>query len=227
MELKVKFKQSVVDSFRFMRENPDKLEEKPIGMLEQLKDHINSNGQGSANDPNPHEACIAEVFKAHGLLLAPTRNVVPDNDGLYYWYQPGGSQQKGDFLLFWVLGGEKQSDIIVDAKHSNGSMIFLNDGWFWEDTIYVVSYCRNVRRGEWKNECFVSLGQDIPTENDNYIWNLYNDKKKEMNANRKELKPDFLQPYFRFAHQYSCKQFDSEFTASRFVNVVEWLQPTS
>lgn len=227
MELKLRFKKCVIDSLRFMRENPDELEKKPVDMLERLRDHMDSSGQGSANEPKPHEACIAVILEMNDIKLSPQRNRVPVEDGCYFWYQPGGSQQKGDFMLFWVYDGIKQSHITVDAKHSNGCAIYLNDGWFWEDTVYVVSYCRNVRRGEWKNECFIGLGQDIPTEKDNDIWNFYNDKKKEMNTNRKELEPDYLQPYFRFAHQYSCKQFDPDFTASRFVNVLEWLQPTS
>jgi hypothetical protein len=196
-------------------------------MLERLKNHSDSSGQGSANDPTPHEACIAEIFEENEINLAPVRNQVPKENGLHFWYQPGGTQQKGDFLLFWTLDGEKQSSILIDAKHTNGGTFYLNDGWFWDDIIYIVSYCRNVKRGEWVNQCFIGLGQDIPTEKDKEIWDFYNTKKREMNTNRKELEPDYLQPYFRFAHQYSCKQFDSDFTASRFVNVAEWLQPTS
>jgi hypothetical protein len=203
------------------------LEEKPIAMLERLKEHSDSSGQGSANDPTPHEACIAVVLEEHGICLAPHRNVVPAEDGCYFWYQPGGTQQKGDFLLFATAGGQIQHRLVVDAKHTNGSAFHLNDGWFWEGIVYIVSFCRNVRRGEWKNECLIALGQDIPTAKDNEIWETYNEAKKQMNANRKEKQPDFLQPYFRFAHQYSCKQFDQDFMATRFASVLASLGPSS
>lgn len=220
------FSTALIDAFTFMRNNPDSLEEKPMDMLERLKDHSDSSGQGSANDPTPHEACIAVVFENYGIRLAPIRNSVPSEDGYYFWYQPGGTQQKGDFLLFDVSDGKRMKSVLVDAKHTNGNSFYLNDGWFWDGIVYVVSFCRNVRRGVWANECMIALGQDIPTEKDKEIWNSYNDAKKVMNANRKEREPDFLQPYFRFAHQYSCKQFDSEFIATRFASVASSLVPS-
>lgn len=210
-----------------MRTNAATLEGKPMEMLDRLKEHSDSSGQGSANEPKPHEACIAVVFEQSGILLAPTRNVIPPGDGSYFWYQPGGTQQKGDFLLFEVLGGEIRNRLVIDAKHTNGSSFFLNDGWLWDGIVYIVSFCRNVCRGEWRNECLIALGQDIPTEKDSEIWNSYNEAKKTMNAKRKEKQPDFLQPYFRFAHQYSCKQFDADFITSRFTNVLASIPQSS
>jgi len=221
------FKDRITSALTYMRENASRLEEKPLEMLDRLKEHSDSSGQGSANDPTPHEACISVVFEQYGIVLAPMRNVVPTTDGCYFWYQPGGTQQKGDFLIFEVFGGEIRNRLIVDAKHTNGSTFYLNDGWFWEGIVYIVSFCRNVRRGEWKNECLIALGENIPTEKDSEIWNSYNEAKKTMNANRKEKQPDFLQPYFRFAHQYSCKQFDTDFMTSRFTSVIASLPQSS
>lgn len=221
------FTDSVISAFTYMRTNPDCLEEKPMEMLQRLKDHSDSSGQGSANDPTPHEACIAVIFENNGIQLAPVRNTVPSEDGNYFWYQPGGTQQKGDFLLFSVSEGRKNASLLVDAKHTNGNTFYLNDGWFWDGIVYIVSFCKNVRRGVWANDCMIALGQDIPTDKDKEIWTSYNEAKKLMNANRKEREPDFLQPYFRFAHQYSCKQFDSEFIVSRFASVLSSLQPSA
>ena len=221
------FATRVAAAFAFLRENPDKLEEKPMEMWERLKEHSDSSGQGSANDPTFHEACIAVYLEESGICLAPHRNAVPAEDGCYFWYQPGGTQQKGDFLLFEATDGQIRNRLVVDAKHTNTSTFYLNDGWFWEGIVYIVSFCRNVRRGEWKNECLIALGQDIPTAKDKEIWEAYNEAKKQMNANRKEKQPDFLQPYFRFAHQYSCKQFDSEFMTTRFASVLASLGPSS
>lgn len=220
------FNDKVAGALRFMAENPDRLEQKPNEMLERLKEHCDGTGQGSANDPTPHEACIAEVLEEHGILLAPARNAVPETDGAWFWYQPGGTQQKGDFLVFEAVGKERRGGVLIDAKHSNGNSIYLNDGWFWEDIVYVVSFCRNVRRGVWENVCFIGRGQDIPTDKDKEIWTAYNEAKKAMNASRKEKEPDFLAPYFRFAHQYSCKQFTPDFTASRLELTLASLAPS-
>ena len=172
----------VTNAFRVLATNPARLEQKPIEMLERLKEHCDGTGQGSANDPTPHEACIAEVFEEHGVRLAPVRNAVPTEDGHYFWYQPGGTQQKGDFLLFDAVSGSRASSLLIDAKHSNGNSFYLNDGWFWDDIVYVVSFSRNVKRGVWENVCFIGRGQDIPTDKDNEIWTAYNEAKKAMNA---------------------------------------------
>ncbi len=86
---------------------PSLLEQKPIEMMQRLKHHCDSSGQGSANPVTPQEACIAEVLESNGILLAPERNVLPTEDGLFFWYQSGGTQQKGDFVAFEVSGGVK------------------------------------------------------------------------------------------------------------------------
>jgi hypothetical protein len=216
----------IADALRIMTQSPDRLEQRPVEMLERLKEHCDGTGQGSANDPTSHEACIAVILEETGIRLAPQRNVVPEEDGFWFWYQPGGTQQKGDFLLFEAVAKEKRGGLLLDAKHSNGNAFYLNDGWFWDDIVYVVSFCRNVRRGVWENVCFIGRGQDIPTEKDKEIWTTYNDAKRAMNASRREREPDFLLPYFRFAHQYSCKQFTPEFTASRLELTLASLAPS-
>ena len=113
-----------------MSANPALLEREPVEMMARLKRHCDTRGQGSANPVTRHEACIADVLETHGLHLAPERNVVPAKDGLYFWYQPGGTQQKGDFVVFAAEGGVNTHSITLDAKHSNGTTIYLNDGTF-------------------------------------------------------------------------------------------------
>jgi hypothetical protein len=187
---------------------------------------MKTKGQSSANEVKPHEACIASVFQSRGFILAP-RNIVPKEDGMYYWYQRAGSQQSGDFLLFWVFNGKKQSDVLFDAKHANSETIFLNDGWFNEDTIYIVSYSKSGGRGKArKYTCFIGLGQDIPTEKDSTIMASYNEIKREMNMKRKSREPDYLAVYVRFANQYSTKQFTDEYAEDRLKKTVSWLLPS-
>ena len=220
------FKNAIVESLKFMKQNPEYLERNPNELLSKLKDYMKTKGQSSANEVKAHEACIAEVFETNGFKLSP-RKVIPKEDGTYYWYQPDGSQRCGDFLLFWVLKGEKQSEIIVDAKHTNSESIYLNDGWFNEDTIYIVSYTKSMGRGITKrNLCLIGLGKDIPTEHDSEIMEFYNTIKREMNQKRKDKKPDYLSVYIRFANQYSTKQFTDDYTENRFNKTVSWLLPS-
>jgi hypothetical protein len=147
---------------------------------------------------------------------------------MYYWYQPAGSQKSGDFLLFRSEGGTKKDEVLFDAKHTNSATFYLNDGWFNQDTIYVVSFSESAGRGLGRKKiCFVGLGQDIPTENDTMIMNHYNDFKKAENSKRKDMKPDFLSVYIRFANQYSTKQFTPEFISDRFKKTVSWLLPSA
>ncbi len=215
----------LADALRTMAQNPRRLEEKPTSFQMRLREHCDGTGQGSANEPTFHETCIAIILEEHGIRLAPLRNVVPDEDGLWFWYQPGGTQKKGDFLLFEAVNKEQKGSILLDAKHSNGSAIYLNDGWFWEDTVYIISFSRTVSRGVRENICFIGRGQDIPTEKDKEIWAEYTEAKRVMNAARRERNPDFLLPYFRFAHQYTCRQFTPEYTMSRLELTLASLAP--
>lgn len=225
LPLKQRFKDGIIDSLKFMKLNPGNLEETPVEIMVRLKEYMKSKGQSSANEVKPHEACIAGIFESRGFKLA-TRNVVPKDDGLFYWYQAGGSQTGGDFLLFWVLGGKKLSHVYFDAKHTNTEVFFLNDGWFNEDTIYIVSLSKSNGRGRGrKNVCFIGMGQDIPTERDSLIMQSYNGIKRELNSKRKTEAPDFLSIYVRFANQYSTKQFTDDFIEDRFKKTVSWLLP--
>jgi hypothetical protein len=207
-----------------MNRNPEVLEEHPTEIIDRLIDYMETNGQGSGNEVKAHEACIADVLESHGFSIAD-RNVVPTADGLYYWYQPAGSQKSGDFDLFYVEHGEKKSSTLIDAKHTNMGTFYLNDGWFNTDTIYVVSFSVSAGRGLGrKKTCFIGLGQDIPTEKDSKIMAYYNEFKRTENARRKDMEPDFLTIYVRFANQYSTKQFDPEFLNDRFEKTMMWIQ---
>lgn len=224
MELiKAIFKSKIIQALTHMREAPAELEMKNVVMFQKLTEYMKTTGQGSANEVKHHEANIAEKFESHGFLLAP-RNTLPETDGYYYVYQAGGSQQKGDFMLFWMLDGEMQSKIIFDAKHSNGKSIYLNDGWFEEDTIYIVSFNAGTAKYP-KPTCLIGLGQHIPTEKDSEEMRRIIKIKQELNKNEKDTTTDFLRKYFRFANQYSCKQFTDDFMTDRFEKTLAWLQP--
>lgn len=219
---KTTFKSKVRRTLEFMRMNPSLLEKTNVTMIAKLTTYMDSSGHGSANKVNNHEANIAEILETCGFSLSP-RKTLPSVDGYYYIYQSGGSQQKGDFLLFWHKDGEIQSKILVDAKHTNSKSIYLNDGWFETDTIYVVSHNSGTKKYP-KFECLIGLGQDIPTESDSKVMYHIIEMKKGLNKS-KNKDTDFLLPYFRFANQYSCNQFTDEFSADRFAKTLAWLEP--
>jgi hypothetical protein len=221
--MKTVFKKQICEAFAYMHEYPADLEQPNEAMVLRLTNYMKSNGQGSGNHVNFHEANIAFVFESHGFHLAK-KGSIPDKDGYYYVYQVGGSQKKGDFMLFWVSDGEIQSKIMVDAKHTNSKSIYLNDGWFDVDTIYIVSHNAGTKRYP-KYECFIGLGQDIPTEEDTKVMYHIIEIKKELNKSKKTMLTRFLSVVFRFANQYSCKQFTEEFTTERFQKTLSWLEP--
>lgn len=220
------FTSSVSRALAYMRENPSDLTGNPKDMMIKLDASVKSTGQGTANKACGHEACIATVWEANGFSLAP-RKIIPTKSGYYYWYQPNGSQKKPDFILFWVLDGDKKNEIIIDAKHGSKDQIVLNDGWFDNDTIYIISFTINLSRKAGRTPlCLIGMGRDIVTESDSKIMAHIIDIKNELNKNKKSMLTSFLKICFRFANQYSCKQFTPEFREDRFQKTLSWLQPS-
>jgi hypothetical protein len=220
------FFNSIREVFTHMRGAPEELMMIPTDMMMKLDSSVKSSGQGSANKTTAHEACVAICLEKYGFGLAP-RNAVPKETGYYYWYQPGGTQRKGDFVLFSVENGEKKQNVVIDAKHGALDAIFLNDGWFDPDSIYIISF---TTPGGRKNPripvCFIGMGRDIATESDAKIMEHIIGIKNELNKSKKSMITSFLKIYFRFANQYSCKQFTSEFNEDRFQKTLSWLAPT-
>lgn len=214
----------------FMRDNPQELEKKPTGMMTFLTSYLNSDGQGSANEVKPHEACIALVLETHGFVCAP-RGVYPSKDGLYYWYQIQGSQRAGDFLVFEINHGVKTTERILDAKHSNGLSIYLNDGTFEAGSIYIVSFTRCLDRikGQRKkpreNVCFIGFGETVMTTKDRETLTKWRAALRAMNDVANET--DHLRLYARSANQYDCKRFTPEFTAESWEKLLSSFAPSS
>lgn len=215
-----------------MSTNPALLEREPVEMMARLKRHCNTRGQGSANPVTRHEACIAEVLETHGLHLAPERNVVPAEDGMYFWYQPGGTQQKGDFIVFAAKGGASIHSITLDAKHSNGTTIYLNDGTFEKDVVYIISFTRILprlkgqRKGERENVCIIALGQFVMTEEDRDRLIRWREEIRRLNS--LDMGDGSLRLYARSANQYTCdKRFTHEFTAECLRQTLASLVPSA
>lgn len=214
----------------FMQTNPQELESCNNALTTTLQKYLGTNGQGTGNKVTDHETCIAQTLEKFGFVLAP-RGTTPTTDGLYYWYQLQGSQQSGDFLVFEVKDGKKVSERILDAKHSNGTSIYLNDGIFEKDTIYIISFtrCKEKVPGERKKPreqvCFLGLGQDIMTEKDRTILMKWRDTLRSLNATASDT--DHLRLYARSANQYDCKRFTPEFTLSCWNQILTSLSSSS
>lgn len=213
-----------------MRTSPDVLELKPVEMIATLQAYIGSDGQGTGNKVSDHEACIAVVLENNGFVLAP-RGTIPTTDGVYYWYQMQGSQQAGDFFAFDVVNGIQQSKVILDAKHSNGMSIYLNDGTFEPGTVYIVSFTRCLDRikGQRKKPrehvCFIGLGEDIFSEKDRAVMTAWRATLRAMNAAGSDT--DHLRVYARSANQYDCRRFTPEFATACWEKTLALLEPSA
>lgn len=223
---------SMTAALTAMSSNPALLEREPAEMMTRLKRHCDTRGQGSANPVTRHEACIAEVLETHGLRLAPERNAVPAEDGLYFWYQAGGTQQKGDFVVFTAEGGVSTYSITLDAKHSNGTTIYLNDGTFEKDVVYIISFTRILprakgqRKGERENVCVVALGQCVMTEEDRARLVRWREEIRRLNE--MDTGDGSLSLYARSANKYTCdKRFTHEFTAECLRQTLASLVPSA
>lgn len=215
-----------------MNQAPDILEQRPTEKMKELHDSLKSDGQGSANPTSPHEACIALVLESVGFKLA-AQDKTPVDDGFYYQYQLTGSQRSGDFAVYSVIAGVKSTCILLDAKHSNTANIYLNDGTFEKNTVYIVSFTRTLDKVEGQRKkprqqvCLVGLGQDIMTEKDRARLDKWRAMLRALNEEEKEADKDFLRLYSRSANQYSCQQFTPEFTEACLAKTLAWLQPSA
>jgi hypothetical protein len=225
------FRTTVRQAVMAIYTTPSLLEQNPVEMMRKLKDHCDTQGQGSANPVTKHEGCIAAVLEANGIRLATERNKVPVEHGIYFWYQAGGTQQKGDFTLFAAKAGVSVDSITLDAKHSNGTSIYLNDGTFETNVLYVISITlilprvKGQRKGERKNVCIVSLGQDIMTPEDTATMIQWRQEIRRLNT--LGMKGSSLRLYARSANQYECKErFTPEFTQTCLEHTLAWLEPS-
>ncbi len=231
MESSFNLSNALRSALEVMYSNPSVLEQKPTEMMARLRAHYKSQGQGSANPVTPHEACIASVLEDHGFLLTSQRNVVPEQNGLYMWYQPDGTQRKGDFVVFESKEGRISRSITLDAKHGSGTIIYLNDGTFEKDVIYIVSFTRILpkvkgqRKRDRKNECMIGIGQDVMSEED--CLRLVRWREEIRRLNTLDMGEGSLCLYARSANKYECgSRFSSEFMKNCLDRTFAWLQPS-
>ncbi len=220
------FRNSVSKLFSYLRGNAVVLEKKHPDMNKKL-DAYCGKGQGLGNKCSDQEACFAVACEASGWAL---RTDSP-KDGFYYTYQAQGTQKAIDFQLMFIDDEKVVESVNIDLKHSDTEVIFLNDGSFLTDVVYVISFTRLLPRvkGERKSPreqvCVVALGQDVMSEKDRTVLEKRFAILKQMNSVKEST--DFLVMYARNANQYSCKGFTTPFTEECFQKTQSWLVPSA
>jgi len=195
--------------------NPELLKRQYPEMVKRLHAMTDKNGQGSGNMPTHQESCFATEAENCGFKFIG-KNENPSENGSYIKYQPNGTQQSIDFQIFEVDGGHVKK-VDIDLKHAKGMSFYLNDGWFEDDVIYIVSYTSK------KKDCvYIGLGKDTPSDEERELMSEIVSMKKRWNSNNKKV--GSLRPYLRFANQYSCATFTPEFTKEKWESVEQFLK---
>lgn len=194
-----------------------KSSEQLMDVKQRLQPKKSSNSQGSGNAMTNQEASFAMILEEHGIHSIPleqTNTNIPD--GLYFHFQPNGTQRSIDFKVMEYKNNTSIRNLEFDLKHTNGSSIMLNDGWFTSNRIYVIT---------WHNrkipQMFLSLGQYIASNEEQVMYDDVRKTIKELNSKYKNV--GFLRCYIRLANQYNCKKFTSEYTQQQFNNIITFM----
>jgi hypothetical protein len=221
------FRGKVVDLLKRIYTTPMSLEEK-YPEMKKILDKVCGNGQGLGNKCSDQEACFATLLENEGWKNNQTGSLV---DGIGYKYQAQGTQKALDFQLQNVVKGNITQLVNIDLKHSDEDSIFLNDGTFLRDVVYVISFTKKLpkvtgqRKLPREKVCTIALGQDIMTDRDRIALENRFNALKQMNSVKEEL--DSLSLYVRNANQYSCKKFTTEFNETAINRVLAWLESFS
>ncbi len=216
------FYTKIISFCEILSKNPSRLEEKYPDMKKKL-DMSCGNGQGTGNKSTDQEAAFATILEENGWTQI-TKSENPPSPYCYI-YQPQGTQLSIDFKLVSNISSIKP--VYFDLKHGTKESIFLNDGKFLTDVIYVISFTRTLprikgsRKCDRENICALVLGQDILSEKDSKALQERYDILKKLNETH--IDTDYLYFYCRSANQYSCKQFTNEFNTKAYVSLKEFL----
>lgn len=183
--------------------------------------------QGTGNQVTNQEMCFAHVLECYDFKNSESD---ASEDGYYYKYQVNGTQQSIDFEAYLVLKGEKKINIMFDLKYTTSKVFFLNDGWFIDNVVYIVSWVDKVsvegqRKKEEKPKTLIAFGQDIPSEEENEKIRILIEFKKKYNSENKGV--GNLHIYLRSANTYGCNSFTEDFTEECFKTVMSAVRPPS
>jgi len=226
---KMSFLHRLTTLFKFINTNAARLEEKThTAVMKELALSCGK-GQGLGNKVSEHEGAFAVVLREHGWLP-----FVEGQSGFFYKYQANGTQQSIDFRLMEVVDGKVVNSIDTDLKHGGegaGASIFLNDGKFLDNVVYIISFTRLLdkakgdRKKPRENVCVVSLGQDVMSAKDKAQLERRFTLLKQLNAEAEDTEDLVL--YVRNANQFKCRRFTTEFITDRLEKTLAWLEPSA
>jgi len=180
--------------------------------------------QSLGNKETDHEVCFAALLEELGfqfllkkkkgdhLKLLPTLV-----NGYYYIYQVNGSQQSLDFQTILVYDNTIILTVTYDLKHTTTDTFYLNDGWFLENIVYVVTHQRTAF-----TKTLIALGQHIPSEQEKQVYAKIAEAKKQLNS-EKNTESSSLIVVYRFANRYRCTKFTDDWSLERFNEVISFL----
>lgn len=198
--------------------SPDVLRKDPSELID-IKKKLHSQGdaasQGSGNQVTDQETCFAAALESFSFKYSSSK-IPPTEDGFYYIYQVNGTQRSIDFQAYeWISSSSTKRKIVnFDLKHTKSDTFFLNDGWFHENVVYVISWMRKISEPRKKKvvepATFIAFGENIPTEEEIALYTELCEIKKKYNTDYKGS--GSFHCYLRFANTYKCDRFTPEFT---------------
>jgi hypothetical protein len=209
--------QKLAPLFKAIHDNQAILKGTCETFLTKLAQRGNTEAQAKRNAVTDHEAKFAHIAESHGFeYLATMKKDLPET-GDYYIFEPNGSQQSPDFKFVTIKDHKITQEISVDLKHSCDKTIKLNDGWFEEGVIYVITYAKKEIIST-----FLGLGERIPTEVEKTKMEQIKKIKKELNSVQ-DKNVENLHTYIRFANSYVCDRFTDGFLNTEYDYLNDWL----
>jgi len=210
------FSKTIQTFLTYLSSNSDVLRKDPAELTE-IKKKLHSQGdaasQGSGNQVTDQETCFAAALESFGFKYSSSK-VLPSENGFYYIYQVNGTQRSIDFQAYDWFSATKRKSVNFDLKHTKTDIFFLNDGWFHENIVYIISWMRRISEPRKKKvvepATFIALGQQIPTVEEAALYEELCEIKKKYNTDYKGS--GSFHCYLRFANTYKCDRFTAEYT---------------
>jgi len=210
------FHDTVYSILQSVSSDPGLLKRSLPGMVDFLWRQGNADAQGTGNKVTDQEASFADLLTQRGFQFLAKGAPAPSS-GLYYLYQLKGSQAGGDFGLREYKDNKPMKEVIIDLKHTLSKIFYLNDGWFENDVIYIISW-NSGTAGKPVLKTHIALGQNIPTGEENTFMATLKKMRSTTNSDNKRV--GSLIPYVRFANKYSCERFTSDTAAAHLTAVL-------
>lgn len=157
------------------------------------------------------EVCFTQLLMENGFRFRSkysSEDEEHQEEGLIFQFQLNGSQQGPDFTLGWFVNEDTGmvSPLAVELKSSRKANLSMNDGWFQENVIYLLSWYQSKLP-----RVHIGMGHHIRTEADHRFFLRLRQLQQEQNRKIREEKsknPEiFIQPTQRASNHYPCSRF--------------------